>query len=426
MCLLHRCVQCRGALGLRDLQVAHVHHGMRGADADADAQLVQDTCERLGIRFHLLRLDPLALQGPGGFECRARDARYTVLQQLRERLGLQWLATAHHRDDQAETVCLRLLRGTTLWGLQGVLAQRADGVVRPLLQASRQELLEFAARNGVSWREDRSNESDDYARNRVRHHLLPALERSSPGAGAQLARLAQKAQQIWPGLARRLDDYFGPCRGTRPAWMDLPWLAPQGPCLGLRAESLRALVGDGSLLRLWLWSQGLSWKASAEEGRCWEALENGRLGRMRLGSVLVEMTDGTLWWTDQRSWSLPADKMYLFTMLRLGSDGPSDLPSAAYSAQLDADQIPADGCLELRTRRDGDRFSPPLLRSRRRKLKQWLQESGVPSFVRDRLWVVAYGSEVVWIPGFGVSGNYRRELHSTNVLELRLEWKKNP
>lgn len=426
MALLHLCVSCREELGLADLQVGHVHHGVRGADADADAELVRLECARRGLPFHLLYIDPRSLQGAGGFEKRAREARYAALQGLRSRLGLEWLATAHHQDDQAETVCLRLLRGTTLWGLQGILAARADGVVRPLLGWSRAELRQYALDNGVPWREDQSNADTDYARNRVRHRLLPTLERECPHASAQLARQATACQRLWPRLAAELETNFGTCRVVEPAWMAWPGLRPQGACLGLDWEKLRPLLDHWELFRLWLGLQGFSWQTSGEELHLRSALASGTFARMRLGKLGVEKSDGTLWWYDQRSWSVAVDNMYLFTMLRRDPGGPCARSPVAFCATLDATPLSFPEGLEVRYRKEGDRFSPPGLRSKRRKLKQWLQEFGIPAFVRDRLLVVACGGDVVWIPGFGVSGLYKASLLSTNTLELRLEWKKSP
>ncbi len=424
MCLLYLCAEKRPLFS--GLQVAHVHHGVRGAEADADARLVGEACARLGLPFHLLYLDPATLEGPGGFECRARDERYKVLQELRASLKLDALATAHHLDDQSETVALRLMRGTTLWGLRGVLARREDQVVRPLLPYSRESLRAYALKNRIPWREDASNACTDYARNRMRHQLLPALESLFPGNKARLAGLATRMQQAWEGLYSRLDSLFAPCLEPLPKWLALSWLRPEGPVLLLDYARLRPLLGDGNLLRLWLTAKGLHWTSGPEQARCFAALADGSFTRMRLGHLLIEKVQGTLWCTDHRHWSAPRHNMYLFQILRAGEEAPRALPETAYAALVDADTLSGADPLLLRKRQDGDRFSPPDLRSARRKLTQWMQENGIPAFLRDHLWVVAQGDEIIDVPGFGTSGLHCRRPGSVNVWELRVEWKKSP
>jgi tRNA(Ile)-lysidine synthase len=170
-----------GADGSSWLGLAHVNHGLRGAASDADERSVAELAERLGLAVRTRRVDPGALRSERASRDRptlqeaARTVRYAALQEMMVELSAERLATAHHADDQAETVLLRLLRGSGPDGLGGIPERARDGaLVRPLLRVPRAELEAYARVHRLRWREDASNASLDYARNRLRRHL-PAL-----------------------------------------------------------------------------------------------------------------------------------------------------------------------------------------------------------------------------------------------------------
>lgn len=172
------------------LAAAHLDHAMRPGSED-DAAWVRGLCRSWGV--------PL-LSGraavPPRTEEEARSARYAFLRSAAAEQGATWIATAHHADDQAETVLFRALRGTGIEGLRGIPARTAAGLVRPLLPFWRREIREYAARAGLRWREDPTNLAVDAARNRLRQRILPEIERSvAPGARRSLVRLAALARE---------------------------------------------------------------------------------------------------------------------------------------------------------------------------------------------------------------------------------------
>jgi tRNA(Ile)-lysidine synthase len=167
-----------------ELAIGHVNHGLRGAESEADEQMVRALAEKLAVPVAVEAVEPgkLRLAGPSRdrptLQEAARTLRYGALRVLGERLGASRIATAHNADDQAETVLLRLMRGTGPDGLGGIPEVSADDhVVRPLLRVARSEIEAFARKRGLGWREDASNSNPDYARNRLRHHWLPGLTR---------------------------------------------------------------------------------------------------------------------------------------------------------------------------------------------------------------------------------------------------------
>ena len=164
------------------VSIGHVNHGLRGDESEADQQAVLQLADRLGVPAFSRRVEPAQLREGRSSRERptlqeaARTLRYRALREMAEEGGCQHVATAHNANDQAETVLLRVFRGSGPDGLGGIPERSSDGVVvRPLLRVSRTEIEAYAAQRGFTWREDRSNLSVAYARNRLRLRWLPGL-----------------------------------------------------------------------------------------------------------------------------------------------------------------------------------------------------------------------------------------------------------
>ena len=281
ICLAHYFIENRKAFGIEWLGIAHVHHGLREGTADRDAAFVEEFAKSHNVPFFLKRLDGEALKAAeGSLEENARDARYKALVEIVNEIGDSRLrgndnvergddenngdsgteagmttsaqddnslssfvsrlssiiVTAHHAGDQAETMLMRLKRGTTLAGLRGIQALRqAQGpyrlenlsnfaqndesfvsrlsslvyIYRPFLNVTRAELLEYARKNKLTWCEDESNADVKFARNSIRHQLLPHLENEVPGATKQLCRIAELADKAYAKVMVKCEEVFG-------------------------------------------------------------------------------------------------------------------------------------------------------------------------------------------------------------------------
>ncbi len=200
------------------LHAAHLHHGLRGAEADADQEFCRDLAQRLGLMFHEVRVDTaaaaLADAGTGKFaetiEEAARRLRYGWFRELMTSGVVDAVATAHTLDDQAETVLARFLRGAWTEGLSGIypVVQSPEGrILRPLLATTRSEIEAYLGGLGQSWREDSSNRHLTFTRNRIRHELLPLLENWNPRLRThltQMAELARDEEAWWAAELERL------------------------------------------------------------------------------------------------------------------------------------------------------------------------------------------------------------------------------
>lgn len=256
ICLAHYFICNKAALGIEWLGIAHVHHGLRIGTADRDAAFVEAFARKYNVPFFLKKLDGEALKAAeGSLEENARDARYKALEEifnetedprLRGDDNKDVIVTAHHAGDQAETMYMRLRRGTTLAGLrgiqevrvlsnsqgdaglaseaplEGVMEDRATGcnqgetsptsrLFRPFLSITREELLAYAQEHSLKWVEDESNADVNFARNKVRHEMLPRLERECPGTAAQLCRIAALADKAYGKVMEACEGVFGTC-----------------------------------------------------------------------------------------------------------------------------------------------------------------------------------------------------------------------
>ena len=166
-----------------DFVVAHCNFHLRGEESDGDEQFVRDFAEKRGIQCFVKHFDTeqYASEQSISIEMAARDLRYAWFEELRQQLGYNKIAVAHHADDQAETFFINLLRGAGLNGLKGMRTQNG-AIIRPLLWASREQIHQYAVENQILWREDHTNAENVYLRNKIRNRLLPVFDELHPEA----------------------------------------------------------------------------------------------------------------------------------------------------------------------------------------------------------------------------------------------------
>lgn len=200
VCLLHALHQLRGTWNLH-LTVVHINHLLRGGESDGDEQFVRELAYSLGLEIVSERINVAALANGQNLEEAARDARRSVFRREIETGRLDRIALGHTQSDQAETVLFRLLRGAYTTGLAGMRPATANGIVRPLIEIERAEIIQFLQERGLRWREDSTNQDARFARNRIRHSLLPQLTAEwNPNLPLLLARhatLAQEDEDYW-------------------------------------------------------------------------------------------------------------------------------------------------------------------------------------------------------------------------------------
>ncbi len=213
--LLYRMTELAAQRGFT-VGCAHFNHGLRGAESDRDEAFVRTQCAHLGVPFYAGRGDVASVRGMGT-EGAARQLRYAFLTDCAAAHGYDWIATAHTADDNAETLLLNLARGCGLRGLTGIPPQRGK-LLRPMLDTTRAEAEAYLAAHGIAHVDDSTNASDAYARNRVRHHAVPALESVNAAFvqhAADTAALLREDERFLGGLAAEFLAGRRPRRASR-------------------------------------------------------------------------------------------------------------------------------------------------------------------------------------------------------------------
>ena len=225
-----------------DFVVAHCNFHLRGAESDGDEQFVREFAERNGIQCFVKHFgtEQYAVEQGVSIEMAARDLRYAWFEELRQQLGYDKIAVAHHADDQAETFFINLLRGAGLRGLKGM--QPMNGVIiRPLLWASRDQIHQYAVENNIAWREDRTNAETVYLRNKIRNQLLPVFDELHPearqGLYKSLEHLSSENELYRELLREKLSQIVTSCDGVQIVKVPDPVEGPS--CFQLLFEWLR-------------------------------------------------------------------------------------------------------------------------------------------------------------------------------------------
>lgn len=408
-----------------DSEIAHFDHQTRNGGSAADASFVEELAGELGVRFHFASADieAEAADSPMSFEEYAREARYTFLVETAKATGCCAIATGHHADDQAETVLMRVLRGTGPRGLAGIPPQGERGgvpIIRPLLGLRRDDLLAYLKERGYAYRHDETNLDTGYARNRIRHELLPHLSREyNPRLREALCRLAD-AQRVEDDLLSSLTRAFSadcvPERGIilRDAF------AAGHPALQRRAlldfaESLGAGLDFDRVER------AVTFILESETGKRFDLGGGVQLcaAKNSIEVVEIEADTGN---SEVIPVMVPGNTLAFGKRLTIVEmTGPPPEPLSAYCTPtrqvIDASTLTGD--LHIRHRLPGDRIAPLGLGGTR-KLKDYFCDLGIPPVQRDAKLLLTAGNEVVWIVGHAVSAKAAVTEATTCWLEIEI------
>ena len=435
--LLHLLLRLGGQLDLHPT-VVHLDHGLRGEASREDRRWVEALAARLQVPCVAARRDVGKVIERGGSspEEAARRVRYGFFRQAARRTGIGILALGHQADDQAETVLLRLLRGSGPAGLIGMRPRRREGellLVRPLLAFRRGELLAFLSGIGEGFRRDRSNLDLRFLRNRIRHRLLPLLEAEyNPRFRELLIELARREGEREDYLRSRLEE---PCR-------KLIRRTPRGWGLDCGLFSRAAAPERGEALRELLDRAGIP-AANRRHFRALERLARGTSGRrLDLPGPVVARKEGDLLLLSKHRGpetlptvplGLPEERIIepLSARLRIreypvppglefrpGTRPPPARGSGPWREYLDRDRVVPP--LVLRSRLPGDRYRPLGMKGRK-KVKKILLESGVPLSRRGLVPVIADRERIIWLAGYRPNHFCRIRPDTRKVLEISLE-----
>jgi tRNA(Ile)-lysidine synthase len=428
--VLHE-IQQRGVLpGLR-LQVAHVNYGLRGEESEKDEAYVRDLGKTLSLPVHVERAHVVSRPGRT-LQGQARDARYAFFARVRREHSLTAVATGHTADDQAETVLLWLLRGAGTSGLAGIPVQRGDGIIRPLLDVTREQVLDYLSARGMAYRTDASNATRVYRRNRVRHEIVPLLRTFNPRIVQGLAR----AGEILAAEGILLDDL------ERERWKAVVKDCTAGRVV-LQGERL---VQEPLGLQRRLIRRALSVVRGTAAGLTFRhvgdilarVVGTGHGGRLDLPGGIVVERDGALVTVGRRgvqgqasaggNWATGVPLVIPGT-IQLGEESPRLLalegcvPATGRTdgrsvLVVDADRL--GGPLTVRYWRPGDWFCPSGMKGHRKKLQDFFVDQKIGRTRRAEVPLVTVPAGIVWVVGHRGDERFLAGKATTRFVTLKL------
>ncbi|AMA74508.1 tRNA lysidine(34) synthetase TilS [Aneurinibacillus thermoaerophilus] len=430
--LLHALAQMRNQYNWR-VVAAHLNHQFRGEEAEEDSRYVQRLCEQLSVPCFVEAADVPGMIAETGLNPQeaARQVRYRFLRKVAERMGGAKLATAHHADDQLETILMRFVRGTGAEGLAGIPLRRVEQgieIIRPLLEVTREQIERYCVEHSLMPRQDRSNLSDKYFRNRVRRHWIPLMKKENPHLTTAAAHLAE--------VLREENDYL-----QRESEGKLASI--------IEEQNVNTIViRQKDFLRHHLALQRRMIKLILSYLLKSDVKEIGYAHIENIRQIIKEAHPSASLYLPG---SLQVRREYQRVIFSTSEEAPSippyiyslDIPGQVYIPEVDRiircfygnreaekrlaegtyavfDPAGVKGRLYVRQRRAGDRMTPQGM-SGSKKVKDILIDMKIPRLARERIPLLTDGEHILWIPGVKRSNKYLPPKEMDIVLYVVLE-----
>ena len=398
-----------------DFVVAHCNFHLRGEESDGDEKFVRDYAERNGIQCFVKHFETEKYAAEQGIsiEMAARDLRYAWFEELRQQLGYDKIAVAHHADDQAETFFINLLRGAGLRGLKGMQPQNGV-VIRPMLWASREQIHQYAVENQITWREDHTNAESTYLRNKIRNQLLPVFDELHPearqGLYKSLAHLASENELYRELLQEKLNQI-------------IEW---DGEIQSIRHSAFSIQHSAFQLLFEWLRQYTFN------TDQChfiFEAMETGVgnkyyspthqlvIGRNELQLSAIKAVEDKEIQIEIRQEEITSPIHLCFSQFEKTPDFIID--KSLDVALLDADKIHFP--LTLRHWRHGDRFHPLGMKGSKLLSDFFVDQKFTESQKSNVFLLVSADNEILWVVGHRIDDRYKVTSETKSVFQCRWE-----
>jgi tRNA(Ile)-lysidine synthase len=383
----------------------HVNFQLRGQDSDDDASFVEKWCKNNLIDYveHVVNTKDYVAIHRLNTQSAAREIRYDLWDKLMDSSGYDFMATAHHRDDRIETLFLNLLRGTGIKGLRGIPVQR-DYFIRPMIDIPRSQIESFSRENNIPFRTDISNESDDYQRNRIRHHLIPLLNDLNPNLDSVMSHSLRRINLEWNAWEASYQN----------------WIEKNVIEYG-ESFDLNASRQEFAFLLKWLEERNIPWSLandfiSSDLAESSKILEHGgyRLSRTRIGFhfEIIENFSSII---------ISSPGIFQFDN---GEISIEQVPFEEFSSHSDpfteyADLTEVRWPLELRAIQAGDKFQPIGMKGQTKKLQDYLVDLKLEFHQKKQIRILASSDQILWIIGKRLDERVKVKPDSKEIFRLR-------
>ncbi|MNK68667.1 tRNA(Ile)-lysidine synthase [compost metagenome] len=393
-----------------EIAVLHCNFQLRGLESFGDQEFIQNYCDQNNIPIFTTHFDTEAFAKDYKLSTQvaARELRYSWFYELLEEENFDYILTAHHADDNLETFIINLTRGTGLEGLTGIPEQN-DKIIRPLLPFSREEILKYAEENKIEWREDSSNASTKYLRNKIRHNLVPVLKEINPN----FLDAFQKTQSFLQESKEMVED------ASIVVYQQVA--KEEGDDIHFDLNQLKKLPNYKSYLYQWLKEFGFSaWNDIYDlvEGQSGKQVyaEEFRLLKNRetlILSPLSEMPENDEYQINEN------DTEVNFPLkMSLCNVGHTTFDSNR-AIFVDADKIRFP--LILRKWKEGDVFQPFGMRGKSKKVSKLFKDEKLSLIEKEKTWILCSENEIVWVVGIRQDERFKIEKTTNHILKIELQ-----
>lgn len=392
--------------------IAHCNFTLRGAESDSDEDFVRDFANRNNLIFHTIRFHTTdyASSNSMSIQMAARELRYNWFEDIRRENGYEAVAVAHNLNDNAETFFINLIRGTGISGLTGMKA-RNENIIRPLLFATREEIVTYASDHNIAYREDSSNAQVKYVRNKIRHNIIPVLKEINPDVLSAITSTMERLSGSSEIINNAVDDIRN----------KLFLVSETG--ISVSIEKLKLLWPEKSYLFELFRVYGLSPHQTGElcdliRGNIGKMLytSSHRIIRDRNDLLITTITSETVPTTVFNSFKELNDSS-VFSSVMI-ADASSVKPEAEpKKAFIDADLITYP--LTYRLWEQGDRFSPLGMKGVK-KISDFLVDNKISRAAKERIMVLVSGQNIIWVAGQRLDNNFRVTENTTSILIISL------
>ena len=417
-----------------EIQVVHIHHGIR-TEAEEDAKFVEDLCQKAEVSYVCRRVDVpgLAAAKKVSTETAGRQARYETFYEIAKEKGATKIAVAHNTNDNAETVLFHLFRGSGIGGLAGMSPMRKgeddNYIIRPILCLEREEIESYLTDRGIPWCTDSTNDSDDYTRNRIRHHIIPyAEEKIVQGAVEHVAQSAQSLREAEEYLSQQTESAIQMVSVGR-GRLDCSRLSQHPEIIQKRvlfaaAKEFSPTGKDIGQIHV----KDMMSLIQKEENRSIH-LPFGIVVSRRYGEIVFEvdtlsskeechLQQALNLDLSEGSFVLPG--LGTLEIRKFNAKEAGEIPRNRYTKWLDCGKIIQS--LEIRHRSEGDFLC---IRNadgemKHKTLKQYMIDEKIPKQERDRIPILADGSHVLWVVGGRISEEFKVTENTNTILEVKL------
>ncbi len=414
MVMLHLCRQCGFSF-----ETAHCNFHLRSDESDRDEAFVEHYCRQAKIKVYLKHFNTTEFAKNTGIsiEMAARKLRYEWFEQLRTDNNLDFILTAHHLNDEAETFHINISRGTGIRGLSGI-PEKSGRIVRPMLHFTRNQIETYAKDNSIPYRTDSSNESDEFTRNKIRHRIIPELKKINPGYLESVAKTIRNLKDVKRIYLKQIEDTRKEILHEKEdkVYIDIKKLQTLSPLKTYLYELLRPYRFNEStvkdIINSFNSSPGLMFYSPTHRLiRDRENLIITKTGKIAPQEFQIPAPGKTYLFNKSQP-----DEIILHPVIIENTKG-LNIPNGKKNAWFDHANIRFP--LYLRKWQTGDFFYPFGMKGKK-KLSNYFIDNKIPRDEKEKIWLLCSGNDIIWIVGYRTDNRYRVQKSTAQILSIEI------